>query len=234
MNFTDKISWFRLSVLAASLLLVSTADAQIVELTDPALPGGIRNITYDQGTRLEWLDWSATAGLTFSYVNSQTWHNGKFEGFRLATRSEVKELLEQLGTDVSNWPFGTFVNDSGLSAAMALEVLGQTSLNPQTPHVAAVTADSDSNCNKIVAYLAVNGPCFHSLTQGITIQHPTVSSRHVGFALVRERAGTNMQRCVAPPQVTGPLCAPSPEVVPCVPQARCYRLRRCRSKCLRK
>lgn len=81
----------------ASLLLVSAAaEAQLVEIDDPALPASDDgfNLTQDLATGLEWLDLTVTAGRTFDDLigldgTDEFAPGGDFEGFRHAFRSEI-------------------------------------------------------------------------------------------------------------------------------------------------
>ena len=73
--------------------MASTAGAALFEVTDPNAPGGAGNITRDDATGLDWLDLTASAGLSFNDVAGQFGSGQPFEGFRHATRAELETFF---------------------------------------------------------------------------------------------------------------------------------------------
>jgi len=59
--------------------------------------------TLDGQTGLEWLDMTASTGFGFQEIQSELLPGGQFEGFRLATRAEVRTFWENAGaTTIAN------------------------------------------------------------------------------------------------------------------------------------
>ena len=86
---------FRTLVMASVLscllgLPSSTASADLVPVTDPQSPGGLDNVTRDTNTDLEWLDWTASTDRSYDDVSDLTDSGETYQGWRHATREEVK------------------------------------------------------------------------------------------------------------------------------------------------
>jgi hypothetical protein len=105
-------------LLIAILLIAvypSSAAAELVR-TDLANSGD-GFIVRDTETSLEWLNLTRTNNLTYEEVNAQLHENGRFHGFRYATRLEVYELIRHAevpvvpGATASNFlPLHSFIS----------------------------------------------------------------------------------------------------------------------------
>jgi hypothetical protein len=93
MKFTKLLS------LAVVAFAATQASAQLVS-TDWQVAGD-NKLTYDSATGLEWLDLTLTYNSTVAAVLPQTGVGGAFEGFRLATATEVHGLMTNAGLPVS-------------------------------------------------------------------------------------------------------------------------------------
>ena len=87
---------FLLLETAIGLLVVTAANAQLVEINDPSLPASPDgfNITEDTATGLQWLDINITEGRTYGDMigtdgTDEFAPGGDFEGFRYATFLEL-------------------------------------------------------------------------------------------------------------------------------------------------
>ena len=207
MNCCCKISWIWITTIISLILFVADSDAQIIELTDPSLPGGSKNITLDQSTGLEWLDWSATTNLSYDQVLSQTCPGGVYEGFRLATREEVRVLFCKLGLNVSNWPNSTWVVADGVSGANAIAVIGKTDDVPAGA-IRSVALAERISWNSFAGVQIIAGQ-YPNSGRGFTSNLGSASSQGIspnpgiGFALIRGRSPT-LQVC--PPSVRASTC----------------------------
>ena len=68
-------------------------DAALIAVTDNTSPGGVDNVTYDTVTGLEWLDLTASSGISYDDITLQFAVSGTFEGWRHATGAEVQDLF---------------------------------------------------------------------------------------------------------------------------------------------
>ena len=76
------------------LCLASTQlNAALVAVTDNTSPGGVNNVTHDTVTGLEWLDLTASSGISYDDITLQFAVSGTFEGWHHATRAEVQDLF---------------------------------------------------------------------------------------------------------------------------------------------
>jgi len=79
---------WKVTLMATSLVLSSHANAELINHG---------NFTTDSVTGLDWLDLTQTVNLSYDYVMSQFAAGGEFEGWTLASRSQVLELLDNAG-----------------------------------------------------------------------------------------------------------------------------------------
>jgi hypothetical protein len=66
------------------------------------------NVTYDPGTKLQWLDVSETAGLSYNDILSNNGVNFIGDGWRFATDFEVDQLYRHAGVPLASYPNGQF------------------------------------------------------------------------------------------------------------------------------
>ena len=78
-------------------LFVGTANAIPTSADWQTADDGL--ITYDDNTKLEWLDLTVTAGISYNTVSSQLGAGGAYEGFRYATSAEISTLWDSFGGD---------------------------------------------------------------------------------------------------------------------------------------
>ncbi|MEM7454698.1 MAG: PEP-CTERM sorting domain-containing protein [Planctomycetota bacterium] len=119
-------------ILAAGCLFILTnhCHADLVSMSDPVF--GADSITLDTETGLQWLDLTQTAGLTIADVQAQQSPGQLFEGFNVASTSEMQTVISNGG-----WEFAyntNFFNDAAkYSVAFELtETFGQTFTNPDS------------------------------------------------------------------------------------------------------
>ncbi len=72
---------------------IDRADAGLIEVTDPASPGGVNNVTQDTATGLDWLDLTASGGISYDDITLQFAPSGTYDGWRHATGAEVSGLF---------------------------------------------------------------------------------------------------------------------------------------------
>lgn len=99
---------------SAVALVMATASSQAALVDQGAN-------TLDTATNLQWLDLSASGGLSYNQVAAQFGSGGQFEGYRFATRAEVLTLFGDAGIpDVDVGFGGTAANKAPVTALMAL------------------------------------------------------------------------------------------------------------------
>jgi hypothetical protein len=99
----------KLATAATALILSTSANAAIID-----------NGTYttDTSTGLDWLDLTATAGMSYNQVSAELGAGGIFEGWTYATRAQVSGFWDSFGGD-SNYYNGWSTQNNGLFDAMA-------------------------------------------------------------------------------------------------------------------
>jgi hypothetical protein len=104
---------------------VTNADGNA--LTPPGHPGAV----LDTGTNLLWLDATETVNRSLADVQSQLGAGGEFEGFRLATRDEIRTLFQDAGLTLTDG----FVNDTTLQGKIQafVAIYGQTDTGASLP-----------------------------------------------------------------------------------------------------
>lgn len=105
----------------------SRASASISTYADPDSPfgAGAHNITVDLETSMEWLDWDATGGITYSVMVSRLADpTDPLFGWTYATLEQVGVLFENLGLPVSDFPNNSSATGDGPTVHPALVTLG--------------------------------------------------------------------------------------------------------------
>ena len=84
------------SLLSATLVLACTAGPAKAVLAEHTwnTPG---DLTFDDETLLEWLDWTVTTDLSYDDVSAQLGAGGAYAGFRYATGDEILTLFDHAG-----------------------------------------------------------------------------------------------------------------------------------------
>lgn len=96
-----------LFILCAALccLTIDRADAALIEITDPTSLGGANNVTQDTLTGLEWLDLTASSGISYNDITVQFAPGGTYDGWHHATKAEVTTLFTgSAGLTLGNTP----------------------------------------------------------------------------------------------------------------------------------
>lgn len=99
------MSWFRCfgpAALAAISLLCGTSAKASSILIDQG------NVTYDPATHMQWLDITATAGLSYNDVLTNNGVDFIKNGWRFATDFDVDSLYRHGGLPLASYPNGTF------------------------------------------------------------------------------------------------------------------------------
>jgi len=107
---------FAAASIAASLSLLAPLEAAQAQLIDHG------STTVDNQSGLEWLDLSASSGLSFAQVNAGFGANGAFDGYRYATSGEVANLLGEFGLPVT--PYTTYATSLAPQLALFDSYLG--------------------------------------------------------------------------------------------------------------
>jgi len=120
-----KVSFLILWAMLACFAM-GRADAGLIAITDPASPGGANNVTQDTATSLDWLDLTASGGISYDDITLQFASGGTYDGWRHATKSEVTTLFtgsagltlgNTSGIDPNATQFVALVGITQLSAA---------------------------------------------------------------------------------------------------------------------
>lgn len=132
-----------------ALLIPQSATASLVSL-DSSL--GVGSLTYDTVSGLGWLDLNVTQGLSFQSVAAQLQQNGRLDGYRYATFSELDALMLNGGIpyrDGRQLYFGDAENAANLIALLgataggagesqSIGMLGAPAYSWQAPEARAI------------------------------------------------------------------------------------------------
>ena len=136
--------------------LIAACSAFMLLGSFPAPAAIINNGTYttDTATGLDWLDLTASIGLSYNNVSSQFGAGGAFAGWRYATGAELTTLL--LNFEVPQLPL--FIqNPSGpqvLLASTIINTLGPTGQGPNFLYSFGIYEDSYYSETQGLAFLA--------------------------------------------------------------------------------
>lgn len=88
-------------VIAGFLAYGAQANALVMgSLSEADSSFGVNSITLDSVTNLEWLDLDFTTTYSFNSASAQFGASGVFEGFSIATASQVSELISHAGINI--------------------------------------------------------------------------------------------------------------------------------------
>ena len=178
-------------VLLLASAIMAAPIPQLVEQTDPSVPGGAGNVTVDQNTGLTWLDWSITVGISFVEMENGLLPGGSFEGWRHATAAEIQALFQSADLPVDNFPgLSSGVGFSG-AAQEFLVFLGAT-FGTETRALIGESAGLPSG-NHYYARVASLAGVF-SETSADQFSNDSFGTSMIGHALVRSNTGTLQQR----------------------------------------
>ena len=180
---------FRTLVMASVLscllgLPSSTASADLVPVTDPQSPGGLDNVTRDTNTDLEWLDWTASTDRSYDDVSDLTDSGETYQGWRHATREEVKVLFGNAGLPVESWPTDSEIETGEQVVNSFFDLFGKTSGCDCTTH--AITAD---NLGAVQYFATAYRPDSYPNGSGTRAQYSKLHDDEfsfIGHALVRD------------------------------------------------
>lgn len=139
-------------------------------------------LTYDEQTNLEWLDWTATLGI--SAVDILSGSGGWIaNGFRFATRQEIAALIQHGRMTVGYYPGSSGPREDeyrqGLALRNLLGITGGGCAYSKLPSVNGASLDIQSIC---LYNAAASATIF---TDYITLPEPDFSINLYGSALVR-------------------------------------------------
>jgi hypothetical protein len=175
--------WARALVLAlCSFLPARAANAVLIEL-DLLAPGdGL--ITRDTNTGQDWLDWTATTGLSVLDIlgGSGGW---AALGFRYAVSSEVCSLISTYGEPMTTCPGSSTASGDAVGALQAF--LGITSASGTSRRTMANFDDGDFLDRDAGFATLVYLPLTNNSLEGVSLgSNPTTTvASSVGSALVR-------------------------------------------------
>lgn len=172
-----------LAVLAVLIVSFNTqsTSAVIVEITDSNFPGGTNNVTWDTDTGLQWLDWTASLNISYDDMITMFDVGDTYEGWRHATRDEVREFMANTGLPTTNWPGGTLLNDNLTSYNFFIGLVGETGSDRTTGRTSTPVTGSSTAHYDGAAFEAGTSSGTVGLSQG----SDSIPSLTVGHALVR-------------------------------------------------
>lgn len=115
-------------------LLVQPAFATLVD-ADWQAPGDA-HLLFDTDTGLQWLDLSVTANQSYNYVTSNFGPGQIYEGFRVATQTEVIEMWSHVGiiNYEREWTVGQYSEVRDLVTRLGPTVMIEPGLFPVATH----------------------------------------------------------------------------------------------------
>jgi hypothetical protein len=117
-----KRNLFTLLMAISIFLMTVEANAALLSVDSPVF--GIGSITLDESTGMSWLDLSITAPYTLEQVLSKTSPGESFDGFRLATIQEVKNLIQDAGVNTDLYHWSNFTTDSFAPISDLMSLMG--------------------------------------------------------------------------------------------------------------
>ena len=173
-----KKNFLKIASVALVLALSNNANATLID-------NG--SFTTDTLTGLDWMDLTETVDLSYDYVSSQFGKGGEFEGWTLASRSQVLEFFGNAGGSgvYSGWS----TNNSGVVTPL-LDLWGDFSTDIQNNSVHFLLDEVDIFDRHRLVYLFDTTKSHTGLANDlINIDHgfwtDSSDSTQVGSALVR-------------------------------------------------
>lgn len=177
-------------ILAGLFGLSTTANAALSARDWQSAGDGL--LTFDDQSRLEWLDVTQTVNMSFNRVLGQLASGGTFEGFRVATSDQVRALFVSGGWTGS---FNVHYNNApGLhtEAVSIVSLLGETtaSYDPYATYgmVSDTRPGGENFYNAMYAFDSPSIPHYASAWINAFATSPDNSFDHVGTYLYREVA----------------------------------------------
>ena len=160
------------------------------------------NVTRDPEAKLEWLDWSVTAGISYNQMQSMLEPCGDFYGWRYATEDEIESILAHSGLPTDAFP----------ATSIRFDFLGQAADEFRqrfvgfdggfSLHLRGITGISSVSGRRVVVEVREQGYSDEegfnfSATEGTeTISEN--SSESFGHVLVRDFVPRSLQRITDP------------------------------------
>jgi hypothetical protein len=130
-DYQRKIKMLRLSLMILMGMLLNITAAHATLLSTDWKTAGDNFVTVDTNSKLEWLDLTQTSNHSYNDVVANLGTGGLFEGWTLATESDVNTLLTHAGVPL---PY-SLGNDATIAAETAslLQLIGaQQNPTPQS------------------------------------------------------------------------------------------------------
>ena len=122
---------FLCSLTIVGVIIASRLDGALVSITDNGPTAfGADSVTWDTGAGLEWLDLTFSVNMSYDSVSSQLGSGGTFDGWRIATGSEVSTLFGNAG--ITSVIGGGFISQATTGPTEALiDLVGNTLAAPE-------------------------------------------------------------------------------------------------------
>jgi hypothetical protein len=174
---------FLRNTLSAGLLMLGATSTANAALIDSG------SFTTDTSTGLDWLDLTETVSTSYDYVSSQLGEGGEFEGWALASRSQVLGLLDNAGGSGAYLDWST--ENNGVVTPL-LDLWGDFSTDAQNNSVHFLFDEVNEFDQHRLAYLFDTTKSTEGLSNDLMrIDHGfwgSSPSTQVGSALVRVSA----------------------------------------------
>jgi hypothetical protein len=175
-------------------VLNARAHAAVIPLHDPTvvgngnLPSDGFNLSLDTSTDFEWLDLSLSTAISYNAMIAQLGPAGLFEGFQHASNQQVVDLWTNLGLPSGSFPGISTVNDGGVSADSAIDLLSQTGINATFRLTQGTTTSIVAPGNHRVLTIRHNLPPTMSTTLGNGGLGDATVGGEIGHWLYRDRS----------------------------------------------
>jgi hypothetical protein len=180
---------------AIALIAISfPAQAAVIPVHDPTVVGNGNvpsdgfNLSLDTSTDFEWLDLSLSTSMSYNSMIAQLGPGGLFDGFQHASNAEVVQLWTNLGLPSGSFPAISSVNDGGVLADSAIDLLTQTGINATFRVTQGTSTNVVAPGNHRVLTIRHNLPPTISTTLGNGGLGDTVAGGEIGHWLYRDRS----------------------------------------------
>ena len=187
-----KLNIITTALLAAAALVATSSNSNAGIMTGDYENAGDGLITIDSDTGLEWLNWTVTTNLSYNDMLTELGAGGSYEGWRHATREEVRIVANNIDQSLIADPLAPIYyhvrQDAGAAVNNINSYLGFTNpVSPTNKFSLALTSDTYTRASDgaLFQLATVTGANTHSvLRQDYTyLQH--VEHYYLGHALVR-------------------------------------------------
>ncbi len=178
------------ATLAAIFAAPASAALIVVDPTHFADDAVKQNLVlFDDVSNLFWHKLTPTIGLTHEFATSQLGEGGQFEGMRVASLGEVRDLFQQVGLPIGSGFGGNITTPEQLSAAVDMrDLFGfYAQGNPNNPSLvvtAGMTSTTDlSGLHAVASITTVPAP---QVRIGVSSTSPNIEYASIGHWLVHE------------------------------------------------